>query len=86
MRKCTGNNTQDWGFDAIFEVECANCGNPVEFFKDEINRYCPQCEKSVLNDRKDYGCGHWCSSSSPHQYNLCPKFKRSKSRFIGHHI
>jgi phage FluMu protein Com len=38
MRKCTGNNTQDWGFDAIFDVKCPNCENLVEFFKDEINR------------------------------------------------
>ena len=36
MRKCTGNNTQDWGFDAIFDVKCPNCGNLVEFFKDEM--------------------------------------------------
>jgi endogenous inhibitor of DNA gyrase (YacG/DUF329 family) len=57
MRKSTGNNTQDWGFDAIFDVLCPNCGNPVEFFKDEINRDCPQCQESVLNNRKDYGCG-----------------------------
>jgi endogenous inhibitor of DNA gyrase (YacG/DUF329 family) len=86
MRKCTGNNTQDWGFDAIFDVKCPNCGKLVEFFKDEINRYCPWCKELVLNDRKDYGCGQWCSPSSPHMYNLCPKFKRSKDRFIGHHI
>ena len=86
MRKCTGNNTQDWGFDAIFDVVCPQCGNLVEFFKDELNRYCPQCKNSVRNDRKDYGCGQWCSPASPHTYNLCPKFKRAKSRFIGHNI
>ena len=43
MRKCTGNNTQDWDFDGIFDVKCSNCGNLVEFFKDEINRNCPFC-------------------------------------------
>ena len=42
MRKCTGNNTQEWGFDAIFDIECPNCGNFVEFFKDEITRNCPK--------------------------------------------
>ena len=83
MRKCTGNNTHEWGFDAIFDVKCPNCGNLVEFFKDEINRNCPQCKKSVQNDRKDFGCGQWCSSSSPHMRNWCPKFKRSKNRFYG---
>ena len=86
MRKCTGNNTQDWGFDAIFDVKFTNCGNLVEFFKDEINRNCLQCKKSVFNDRKDYGCGQWCSPSSSHMINFCPKFKRSKDRFHGHKI
>ena len=86
MRKCTGNNTQDWGFDAIFDVRCPHCGNSVEFFKDEIKRNCPQCKESILNDRKDYGCGQWCSPSSSHMTNYCPKFKRSKDRFYGHNI
>jgi hypothetical protein len=49
MRKCTGNNTREWGFDAIFDIECPKCGNLVEFFKDEITRNCQQCKKSVLN-------------------------------------
>jgi hypothetical protein len=86
MRKCTGNNTQEWGFDAVFDVRCTNCGNLVEFFKDEIARNCPQCNKSILNDRKDYGCAQWCSSSSSHIRNFCSKFKRSKDRFQGHKI
>jgi len=36
MRKCTGNNWQEWGLDAIFDVKCQTCGHMVEFFKDEI--------------------------------------------------
>jgi len=55
MRKCTGNNTQEWGPDAIFDVKCKNCGNLVEFFKDEITRNCSRCKNTVYNDRKDYG-------------------------------
>lgn len=86
MRKCAGNNTQDWGFDAVHDVQCPKCGNPVEFFKDEISRHCSQCKETILNDRKDYGCGQWCSSSSSHTRNFCPKFKRSKERFYGHKI
>jgi hypothetical protein len=83
LRKCTGNNTQEWGPDAIFNVKCKNCGELVEFFKDEITRYCSQCKQIVYNDRKDYGCGQWCSSSSPHVRNWCPKFKRSKDLWYG---
>ena len=86
MRKCTGNNTQEWGNEAIFELECPHCGNYVEFFKDEITRNCPRCKGTVTNNSNDYGCGQWCSSSSPHMYYLCPKFKKSKDRFSGHKI
>ena len=84
MRKCTGNNTHEWGPEAIFNVVCKSCGDSVEFFKDDISRNCPRCHNTVYNDRKDYGCGQWCSSTSSHQRNLCPKFKRSKDRFYGH--
>jgi hypothetical protein len=83
LRKCTGNNTQEWGPDAIFDIECKNCGNLVEFFKDDITRNCSHCRRTVYNNRKDYGCGQWCSSSSPHRRNLCPKFRQSKNRFYG---
>jgi hypothetical protein len=84
MRKCTGNNTQEWGFDAIFTVECKHCGAHVEFFKEEITRNCPECKFTVFNTRKDFGCQCWCSASSPNYRNLCSKFKRSKDRFDGH--
>ena len=42
LRKCSGNNTREWGFDAIFDVECTRCGRTVELFKDEITRNCPR--------------------------------------------
>jgi hypothetical protein len=84
MRKCTGNNTHEWGPDAIFDVTCRHCGEAVEFFKDEITRNCHACGEAVNNDRRDFGCGQWCSSSSTHMRNICPKFKRSKDRFYGH--
>ncbi len=80
MRKCTGNNTQEWGPNSIFDIICKKCGNPVEFFKDEINRNCSKCRVTVYNDRKDYGCGQWCSSSSSHIRNFCPHFKTAEDR------
>jgi len=83
MRKCTGNNTQEWGFDAIFDVKCPNCENLVEFFKDEITRNCSNCGETVKSHREDYGCGQWCSSSFEHVRNLCSNFRKSKDRFIG---
>ncbi len=86
MRKCTGHNTQEWDFDSIFEVKCPQCGCSVEFFKDEITRNCHECRKTVMNDRKDFGCRQWCSSNSSHMRSYCSKFKRSKSRYYGHYI
>ena len=83
MRKCSGNNTQEWGPDAIFDVACRHCGEAVEFFKDEIARNCRTCGETVNNDRMDYGCGQWCSSNSEHTRNFCSKFKRSKGRYYG---
>ena len=47
MRKYAGNNTQEWGFDAIFDVKCTKCGNSDEFFKDEIKRNGPPSKKLV---------------------------------------
>ncbi len=84
MRKCTGGDTQQWGFEAIFNVQCPQCGTPVEFFKDEIERTCGQCNTTVLNDRRDFGCARNCSADDPHMRNKCSKFVRSKKRFYGH--
>jgi len=81
MKKCTGQNTQEWGFDSIFDVKCPQCGCWVEFFKDEITRNCYACQKTVMNDRKDFGCNQFCSSSSFHTRSRCSKFRRSKARF-----
>lgn len=86
MRRCSGNNTEEWGFDSIFEIECPSCGNAVEFFKDETRRNCPKCKNPVINNREDTGCGQWCSSASSHIRNFCPRFRRSKARYWGHNI
>ncbi|MDJ0831271.1 MAG: hypothetical protein QNI92_15580 [Desulfobacterales bacterium] len=83
MRKCTGNNWQEWGFDSIFDIECPHCSNLVEFFKDEISRHCIHCKGTVKNHRQDVGCNQWCSAASEHQRNLCSNYRKSKDRFAG---
>lgn len=64
MSKCPGQNTQYWGFDAIYEVSCPKCGSPVEFFRDEVRRKCKKCGEMVFNDRMDLGCAKWCPAAS----------------------
>jgi len=64
MSKCPGQNTQYWGFDAIYEVRCPKCAKPVEFFRDEVRRKCRICGEMVFNDRMDLGCAKWCPAAS----------------------
>jgi hypothetical protein len=60
IAKCPGQDTQFWGPDAIYSVECPQCGNPVEFFKDDIRRRCPGCGHMFLNPKLNLGCARWC--------------------------
>ncbi|GAB4258303.1 hypothetical protein [Deferrisoma sp.] len=64
MSKCPGQDTQMWGHDAIFDVECPKCHTPIEFFKDEVRRRCKSCGEVVFNDRMDLGCAKWCPSAA----------------------
>ncbi|MDW7710472.1 MAG: hypothetical protein SCH98_08350 [Deferrisomatales bacterium] len=64
MSKCPGQDTQQWGFDAIFDVECPKCRKPLEFFKDEVKHRCKGCGEIVFNDRMDLGCAKWCPSAA----------------------
>ncbi len=73
MRRFIGNNTQEWGADSIFDIACRRCGQPVEFFQDEITRHCPRCGKIVTNTRPDLGCGALRSSKSARKF--CPKLR-----------
>jgi DNA-directed RNA polymerase subunit RPC12/RpoP len=60
ISKCPGQDTQFWGPKAIYSVECPKCGNPVEFFKDDIRRRCRQCGHMFLNPKLNLGCARWC--------------------------
>ncbi|MFO8163958.1 MAG: phosphohydrolase [Thermodesulfobacteriota bacterium] len=58
--KCPGQDTQYWKPDAIYEVPCPKCGEPVEFFKDEPTRKCRSCGYKVVNPKLDFGCAAYC--------------------------
>ncbi|MBI5445355.1 MAG: hypothetical protein HY900_29600 [Deltaproteobacteria bacterium] len=64
MGKCPGQDTQQWGFDAIFDVECPKCHTALEFFRDEVKHRCKRCGEVVFNDRMDLGCAKWCPSAA----------------------
>jgi hypothetical protein len=60
MIKCPGQDQRYWKPEDIFEVECSNCGNAIEFFKDEPKLKCPKCAHIVINPKIDLGCAEWC--------------------------
>ena len=60
MVKCPGQDQRFWKPEDIFEVACPNCGNDMEFFKDEASLVCKSCKTKVRNPKIDLGCAEWC--------------------------
>lgn len=58
--QCPGQDSRFWGSDAIFDMECPQCGEEVEFFKDEPTRTCKQCGLKIVNPKMDFGCASYC--------------------------
>jgi hypothetical protein len=58
--KCPGQSGSSWKPEDVFEMECSECGSPVEFFKDDVWRECSQCHHAVKNPRVNLGCAQWC--------------------------
>ena len=58
--KCPGQDTRYWGPEAVFVDKCPQCGNSIEFFKDESARKCKKCGHKMINPRMDFGCASYC--------------------------
>ena len=58
--KCPGQNPQYWKPEDAVEVQCPQCKEIVEFFKDEPKRKCYNCKHEVINPKVDFGCALWC--------------------------
>lgn len=58
--KCPGQDMQYWKEGSIFEAPCPQCGNIVEFYKDDTSRICHSCGKRFVNPQKDFGCASYC--------------------------
>lgn len=57
---CPGQDTAFWRPGDIFEVACSECGNEIEFFKDDASRRCSKCGRRVSNPKLNLGCAQWC--------------------------
>jgi hypothetical protein len=60
IMRCPGQDMQYWKPGAIFESSCPQCGNPVEFFKDDTARKCGRCGHRFVNPQMDFGCAAYC--------------------------
>ncbi len=58
--KCPGQDMQYWNQEAIFDVDCPKCGQPVEFYKDDTSRICRSCKHRFVNPKMDFGCAAYC--------------------------
>lgn len=58
--QCPGQDSRFWKPDAIYEAKCPECGQEVEFFKDDTARKCPNCEHRFVNPEMDFGCAAYC--------------------------
>jgi len=76
--KCPGQDPRYWKFDAIFETPCPQCGNSVEFFKDETRHTCKKCGGKVLNPKMDFGCAAHCKFAEQCFGDLPPELIKQK--------
>ncbi|MBE0582922.1 MAG: phosphohydrolase [Desulfofustis sp.] len=58
--KCPGQDMKYWNQDAIFDAACPQCGQAVEFYKDDTTRTCKQCGHRFVNPKMDFGCAAYC--------------------------
>ena len=58
--KCPGQDLQYWKPGSIFDVPCPECGQSVEFFKDDPSRKCGHCGHRFVNPQMDFGCAAYC--------------------------
>jgi hypothetical protein len=80
--KCPGQDTQYWTQGAIFEVPCPQCGQGVEFFKDDTTRKCSACGHRFINPRLDFGCASYCKFAEQCIGTLPPELVAQKEDLL----
>ena len=59
--KCPGQDMRYWTAEDVYEENCPQCGELIEFFKTDIRLRCPNCKTRVANPRFNMGCAEWCA-------------------------
>jgi transposase len=79
--KCPGQDTQFWDYSAVFEVPCPQCGQMVEFFKDDTTRKC-RCGHRFVNPKMDFGCAAYCQYAEQCLGDLPPELVAQKEDLL----
>ncbi|MEJ5377473.1 MAG: HD domain-containing protein [bacterium] len=80
--KCPGQDSRYWRPGAVFEVDCPQCGSPVEFFKDETKRKCRTCGHSLVNPKMDFGCAAHCKFAAQCLGELPPELVAQRGELL----
>ncbi len=80
--KCPGQDTQYWKPGAIFDVKCPECGQTVEFFKDDTTRKCGKCGHHFVNPDMDFGCASYCQYAEHCLGTLPPELMAQKEDLL----
>ena len=80
--KCPGQDSRYWKPGAIFDAKCPECGNEVEFFKDDTMRRCKNCGHRFLNPGMDFGCASYCQYADQCIGNLPPELIAQKEDLL----
>ena len=80
--KCPGQDTKYWKPGAIFDVKCPECGETVEFFKDDTTRKCGHCGHRFVNPEMDFGCASYCQYAEHCVGTLPPELMAQKEDLL----
>ena len=80
--KCPGQERRHWKPEDIFDVFCPRCGKKIEFFKDDVRRWCKSCGAQVNNPRIDFGCVEWCTYAEQCVGNLPGQVNEKRRGFF----
>ena len=80
--QCPGQDNRYWDGSAVFEAACPECGQTVEFFKDDSSRPCGNCGHRILNPKTDFGCAAYCPYATQCLGDLPPQLLNEKQDLL----
>lgn len=80
--RCPGQDSRFWKPGAVFEAKCPQCGQPVEFFKDETSRKCRHCGHKFVNPQMDFGCAAYCKFADQCLGELPPELLAQRENLL----